>query len=91
MATRRPKREPPPPPPTVELDRADFVVWLRDLIGTNKQEAFAVELGVSRQSLSGVLTGRRAPSARMLNALRKHGFVRDRRVYVVVKPKELTA
>ena len=81
MAPKRTARKPAPAP--VDIEESAFVPWLRTVIGDTKHEAFAAEIQVSRQALSGVLTGRRPPSARLLKSLQRYGMLRARTVYTI--------
>jgi transcriptional regulator with XRE-family HTH domain len=80
MATQRSK---PKPPPSRTVDGAELVKWLKDQIGDTKHEGFAAEIGVSRQMLSAVMTGRRVPGDKFCKALRRFGLLHVKRVYVI--------
>jgi transcriptional regulator with XRE-family HTH domain len=82
MAIKRHKAEPPTPTP-LQLNADEFVSWLLAQMGDTKHEAFAKQIGVTRQNLSMVISGRRQPGARLLNKLKPLGLVCMRRVYVV--------
>ena len=80
MATQRAKSR---PSATRTVDGAELVKWLKEQIGDTKHEGFAAEIGVSRQMLSAVLTGRRAPGDKFCAALKRFGLREVRRVYVI--------
>lgn len=82
MATKRTKRQ---PDQRRVLSEQQIVLWLRAKMGDTKHEAFAAEIGVSRQILSSVLTGRRRPGVFFLRKLRGLGVIESRQVYVVTE------
>lgn len=58
----------------------DFPAWLRKIIGDRPIAEFAAERGLTRETVSGILNGRRQPSPESQGRL---GIVRVEHIYVV--------
>lgn len=78
MATKRTKE--------IELTDEQLILWLRGQIGESTIEVFSQRLGMTRQAISGVLSGRREPGLQMMEEFKALGVVRRKNLYTVRVP-----
>lgn len=77
MATKR------VPLPTRELRQHEFSDWLSSKLGDGTIQGLADKLGTKRQTLSGIISGRREPGKTLQDKFKKLGLRRVERIYVV--------
>jgi hypothetical protein len=78
MATKR------SPHPTRELRQHEFSGWLTSKLGDGTIQGLADKLDTKRQTLSGIISGRREPGKTLQAKFKKLGLRRVERIYVVV-------
>lgn len=85
MSTKRRSRQISEPPKTRVISAEELVEWLRAKIGDEKHEAFAAEIGISRQTLSGILNQGKRLGPLSIPALKRYGMVGPETSYVVTE------